>query len=256
MTAVALNHIEDGRADGPALLLGGSLGTKLDMWQPQLPALAQTHRIIRFDLRGHGGSPAPDGPYTMDDLGEDVVALLDRLDIASTAYAGLSIGGMIGQWLLVNAPERIERAVLLCTAAHLPPAQPWRQRARLVREAGTAEVVADAVVARWFTEDYAAAHPEVADRHRQMIVATPPEGYAACCEAIAGLDFRAGLRGVTTPTLVIGGAQDPAIPPDHQEAIAAAIPGARLEILDPGAHLASVERAETVSQLIAEHIHV
>jgi 3-oxoadipate enol-lactonase len=179
---------------------------------------------------------------------------MDKLGLRRAAYCGLSIGGMVGQWLAINAPERITSLVVLCTAAHLPPPEPWLDRARTVRTARSAEVVADAVVARWFTEPWAAAHPEQVARHRAMIAATDPEGYASCCEAIAGLDLRAGLPGITAPTLVIGGEQDPAIPASHSRAIAAAIPGARLEILDPGAHLASVERAQTVTSLIAAHI--
>ncbi len=255
MSAVALHHAADGPRDGPVLLLGGSLGTSLAMWDPQVPPLsAAGYRVIRFDHRGHGGSPVPAGPYEISQLGEDVLALMDRLQIARAAYAGLSIGGMVGQWLAIHAPERVTALVILCSAAHLPPPEPWRERAAAVRAAGSPEVVADAVVGRWFTEPYAAAHPAVVARHRAMIAATDAEGYAGCCEAIAGLDLRAGLPTVTAPTLVVGGAQDPAIPAAHSRAIAAAIPGARLEILDPGAHLASVERADTVSALIADHV--
>jgi 3-oxoadipate enol-lactonase len=179
---------------------------------------------------------------------------MDALGIERAAYVGLSIGGMVGQWLAVHAPQRLAALVVICSAAHLPPPDPWRERAATVRAAGTAEVVADAVVARWFTPRFAAARPHVVSRHRAMIATTDAEGYASCCEAIAGLDVRAGLPAVMTPTLVIGGAQDPAIPPEHQRAIAAAIPGSRLEILDPAAHLATVERPGEVTQLIGAHL--
>lgn len=254
MTAVELYHEQAGPADGPALLLGGSLGTHLGMWDPQTATLSGRRRVIRFDHRGHGQSPAPPGPYSIADLGADTLGLMDRLEIARADYCGLSIGGMVGQWLAVNAPERIERVILLCTSAHLAPPDPWLERAAAVRQAGTPGVIADVVVGRWFTAAYAEAHPDVVARHRQMIIDTPAEGYAACCEAIAGLDVRDGLRAIQAPTLIIGGAQDPAIPAEHSERIAAAIPGARLEILDPGAHLVSVERAPTVNELIAEHL--
>ena len=254
MTPVELHHVADGPPDGPVLLLGGSLGTTLSMWDPQLPRLSESHRVIRFDHRGHGGSPVPVGPYTIAQLGSDVVALMDRLQIARAAYAGLSIGGMVGQWLAIHAADRIASLVLLCSAAHLPPPEPWLTRARAVRDAGSPEVVADAVVARWFTDRYAISHHDIVARHRAMIAATDAEGYAGCCEAIAGLDVRDGLPDVTAPTLVVGAEQDPAIGVQHSRAIAAAIPGARLEVLDPGAHLASVERAETVTELIADHI--
>ena len=254
MIPVDLNCSISGPDDAPALLLGGSLGTTMDMWDPQVPVLSAAHRVIRFEHRGHGGSPVPTGPYTMDDLGSDVVTILDRLDLALVSYCGLSIGGMVGQWLAINAPERIDKLILLCTAPHLPPASAWQERAAAVREAGTPEVVADAVLGRWFTPEYAASHPDIVTRYRAMISGIEAEGYAGCCEAIADMDLRAGLPGVTAPTLVVAGRQDPSIPPEHGEAIAAAIPGARIEILDPGAHLVSVERADAVTALIAEHL--
>jgi 3-oxoadipate enol-lactonase len=251
---VDLNCASTGRDDAPVLLLGGSLGTTLDMWDPQVPELSRTHRVIRFEHRGHGGSPVPNGPYTIDGLGADVVTMLDRLGLSRVSYCGLSIGGMVGQWLAIHAPERIDRLILLCTAAHLPPASSWHERAAAVREAGTPEVVADAVLGRWFTPPYAESHADVVARYRAMICGIDPEGYAGCCEAIATMDLRAGLPGITAPTLVISARQDPSIPPSHGEAIAAAVPGARFELLDPGAHLASVERADAVTPLIAEHL--
>jgi 3-oxoadipate enol-lactonase len=251
---VDLNCSASGPDDAPVLLLGGSLGTTLDMWDLQVPALSDTHRVIRFEHRGHGGSPVPNGPYTIDDLGADVLTMLDRLDLPRVSYCGLSIGGMVGQWLAINAPERVDRLILLCTSAHLPPAESWQERAAAVREAGSPEVVADAVLARWFTPAFAESHPDIVARYRVMISGIDAEGYAGCCEAIAAMDLRAGLPGITSPTLVVAGRQDPSIPPEHGEAIAAAVPGARLEILDPGAHLASVERADTVTSLIAEHL--
>jgi 3-oxoadipate enol-lactonase / 4-carboxymuconolactone decarboxylase len=235
------------------LLMAGSLGTNLAMWDPQLPALAG-RRVIRFDHRGHGRSPAPPGPYSIADLGADVLALMDRLGIERADYCGLSIGGMVGQWLAINAPERIGRLVLICTSPDTLNPEAFRDRARVVREAGTTEIVADTVVANWFTEPYAAAHPDVVTRHRQMIVDTPVEGYAACCQAIAGHNVRDGLSQITAPTLVIAGAQDRAIPPTQGEAIAAGVPGSKLQILDPAAHLASVERADSVNALIAQHL--
>jgi 3-oxoadipate enol-lactonase/4-carboxymuconolactone decarboxylase len=253
MTPVELHYVQTGPADGRVLLMGGSLGTNLGMWDPQLPALGD-RRVIRFDHRGHGRSPAPPGPYSIADLGADVLALMDRLGIERADYCGLSIGGMTGQWLAINAPERIERLVLICTSPDTLNPDTFRDRARTVREAGSTEIVADAVVANWFTEPYANAHPHVLARHRQMIVDTPVEGYAACCEAIAGHAVRARLTEITAPTLVIAGAQDRAIPASQGEAIAAGVAGCKLQILDPASHLASVERADTVNALIAQHL--
>ncbi len=254
MSDCPLYHEVTGPADGPALLLGGSLGTTLRMWDPQVPALSARWRVVRLDHRGHGGSPVPDGPYAIDDLGRDVLALLDRLGLERASWCGLSLGGMVGMWLAAHAPERIDGLVLVSTSAHLPPASAYAQRAAAVREAGTPAVVADAVVGRWFTPGYASAHPNVVARHRAMIAATPAEGYAGCCEAIARLDLRADLGRIVTPTLVIAAADDPATPPPHGEAIARGVRGARLEIVPDAAHLASVQQPDVVNRLIADHL--
>jgi len=251
-TAVKLNHTVDGPTDAPVLLLGGSLGTTLAMWEPQVAGLSSALTLVRFDHRGHGRSPVPAGPYAIADLGRDVLALMDDLELRRVSYCGLSIGGMVGQWLAINAPERIERVILLCTGAFLPPTEQWLERAAAVRTAATTEIVADAVVGRWFTAPFAAANPETVARHRAMIVATDSGGYAACCQAIAAMDLRGGLESVSLPALVVSGAQDPSIPPAHGRAIADAIPGARFTLLDPGAHRASVERADAVNELIGE----
>ncbi|HEY5316789.1 MAG TPA: 3-oxoadipate enol-lactonase [Solirubrobacteraceae bacterium] len=254
MRTVELHHEAVGEERSPPLLLGGSLGTTLAMWEPQVPTLAARARAIRFDHRGHGASPVPSGPYAIADLGNDVIALLDRLAIARASYCGLSIGGMVGLWLATHAPERIDRLVLICTSAHPASAADYAERAASVREAGTPEAIADTVVARWFTPGFAREHPDVVAHHRAMIAATPAEGYAGCCEAIADLDLRSVLADIRARTLVIAGAEDSALPPAHGRAIADAITGARLEVLDHAAHLASVEQAAAVTMLIADHL--
>ena len=256
MTAVALHHAEYGRADGPPLLLAGSLGTRLAMWQPQLDRLGATRRLVAVDHRGHGDSPVPPGPYAIADLGGDLIALLDRLEIERVDFCGLSIGGMVGQWLAINAPERIGRLVLICTASDIPNGDAFRARADAVRQAQSTATVADAVVVNWFTDGWRGEHGDAVAHYREMIAQTPVEVYAGCCEAVAGHDVHAGLGRVRAPTLVIGGAQDRAIPVTQSERIAVAIPEARLEILDPAAHLASVERADAVGQMILEHLDV
>jgi 3-oxoadipate enol-lactonase len=233
--------------------MGSSLGTSLDMWDSQL-ALAERLRLVRLDHRGHGRSPVPPGPYEIADLGRDVLELMDALEIERASYCGLSIGGMVGMWLGVNAPERIERLVLICTSAHLPPAEGWAERAAKVRAAGTVGVVADAVVARWLTPAYAEEHPELVAELRAMLIATDPEGYASACGAIERMDLRDQLGRIAAPTLVISGAGDEATPPEHQELIAAAIRGARLETIEPAAHLAAVEQPARVNELIADHL--
>jgi 3-oxoadipate enol-lactonase len=248
-----LHHEISGADSAPALLMGGSLGTTLKLWERQLP-LAERLRLVRYDHRGHGASPVPPAPYEIADLGRDAVALMDSLKLERASYCGLSIGGMVGIWLGANAPERIERLVLICTSAHISPASVWRERAAAVLEAGSAEVIADAVVDRWLTPDYAAEHADVRAELRAMLVATDAAGYAACCGAIERMDLREQLPRITAPTLVISGSDDPATPVEHQRLIAAAIPGARHEVVGPAAHFAAVQQPEAVNRLILEHL--
>lgn len=248
-----VHHVVTGPADAPALVLSNSLGADLRMWDPQADALAERFRLVRYDTRGHGQSPVPDGPYTIDHLGQDLIGLLDHLEIERAHVAGLSLGGMTGMWLGIHSPERLNRLVLLCTSARLGPPETWSDRAAVVRAQGT-EAVAEAGVGRWLTEGFRAAHPDTAAWLRDMIAATPDAGYAACCGVIEHMDLTAGLESIPAPTLAIAGAQDPATPPEHAERIAAAVPDARLELLDPAAHLANVEQPEAVTRLILEHL--
>lgn len=254
MSPVEVHHRVDGPAGAPPVLLINSLGADLTMWEPQVAPLAERYRVIRYDARGHGRSPVPPGPYRIEDLGRDALALLDRLGIERASVCGLSLGGMTGMWLGAHAPSRVDRLVLCCTSAQLGPAQQWAERAAAVRAGGTA-AVADAVVARWLTPAYAAAHPSVVASLREMIASTPAEGYAAACAAIETMDQRADLPRITAPTLVLAGADDPATPPPHAELIAAAVPGARLAVLPHAAHLATYERADAVTSLILEALH-
>jgi 3-oxoadipate enol-lactonase len=249
-------HCEiDGAEDAPAVLLGGSLGSTTAMWDEQVGPLSERLRVVRFDLRGHGDSPAPPGPYSVQKLAEDVLELLDALAIERCCYCGVSLGGMVGQWLAAHAPERIDRLVVCASSPRLPPAAQWTERARTVREAGTVEVVADAVVERWLTPAFARAQPQLRGRLRAMIATSDPEGYASCCEAIAGVDLREDLGLIASPTLVICGAQDPVAPPQgHGETIAAGVQHGRLVALSPGAHLVSVERATEVTELISDYL--
>lgn len=248
-----LHHKLTGPRDGPILLMGPSLGTNVRMWDNQL-ALADRLRLVRFDYRGHGDSPTPPGPYEMEDLGRDVLDLMDALDIQRASFCGLSIGGMVGMWLGANAPERLDRLVLACTSAHMPPASAWQERASAVLEAGSTEPVADSVVDRWLTPEFAAARPEVRADLRAMLVATSPEGYAWCCGAIERMDLRAELPRIEAPTLILSGSDDQATPVERQREIARAIPGARHEVVGPAAHIAAVEQPEAINRLIAEHV--
>ena len=244
----------DGPADAPVLVLSNSIGSTSAMWDPQVPALSERFRVVRYETRGHAGAPLPEGPYSIADLGGDVVALLDRLGVERAHFAGLSLGGMTGMWLGVNAPERIGRLTLMCTSAMLARDVDWPARAALVREQGTG-AIAQATLERWFTAGFIASHPDVAGRWRATISDTPAEGYAGCAEAIASMDLEDDIALVTAPTLVIAGRQDPATPPPHGELIASRIPGARFEIVD-AAHLANYERPRDVTRLVLSHLEV
>jgi len=250
---MTLHHELSGPEAGPPLLLGGSLGATLKTWDGQLP-LAERFRLVRFDHRGHGASPVPPGPYEIADLGRDVLALMDALGFERASYCGLSIGGMAGIWLGANAPDRIDRLVLMCTSAHLPPAAAWRERAAAVRAAGSVAGIADGVVERWLTPDFAAEHPEVRADLRGMLAAAPADGYAWCCGAIERMDLRPALARIRAPTLVISGSEDPATPPEHQRLIADGIPDARHEAIGPAAHLAAVQQPDAVNRLILDHL--
>jgi 3-oxoadipate enol-lactonase len=249
----ALHYEITGPRDAPALVLSGSLGADLSMWEPQL-ALADRFRVIRVDTRGHGHSPAPPGPYTVADLGGDVLELIDTLALDQVAFVGVSLGAMIGLWIATVAPLRLTGLVSICSAAHVPTGDAFRERAAAVRAAGGTSEIADAVVDRWLTPEFAAAHPHTRRWLRAMIIGTDPQGYASCAEAVAAVELRPQLRSIVTPTLVISGAQDQALPVALQEEIAAGIPDARHVILDPGAHIASVERAGDVNELIEAHL--
>jgi 3-oxoadipate enol-lactonase len=236
------------------LILGSSLGTTGAIFDANAAALARSTRLIRYDHRGHGSQPAPEGDWEIADFGRDVLALMDRLGIERASVGGVSLGGMVAMWLGAHAPARVERLVLACTTAAFDDPGMWEERAHTVRAAGTTATIADAVVARWLTPGYAARHPEVLSGLRELLVASPPAGYAAACEAIGRMDLRADLARITAPTLVIGAADDLAIPPRHQQELARRIPGARLEIIADAAHLANVEHPRTFERLVIGHL--
>jgi 3-oxoadipate enol-lactonase len=249
-----LAHRFDGDPAAPVLVLSGSLGSTLAMWDPQL-SLAERFRLLRYDHPGHGGSPPAEGPLTIDDLGTGVLDLLDELELERASFCGLSLGGMVAIWLASRAPERIDRLVLCCTAPRLGPREFWEERAALVRREGMA-AVADTVVERWFTPRFRETQPAVVDRHRAMLLATDPESYARCCEAIRDLDLRDDLQKIAAPTVVIAGAEDPSTPVEHAETIMAGIAGSRLVVIPDARHLANVERADAVNDAVLEHLAV
>ncbi|KZB81345.1 3-oxoadipate enol-lactonase [Amycolatopsis regifaucium] len=254
--AVQVHSVADGPADGPVVVFSGSLGSDHRMWEPQVkPLTDRGFRVLRYDTRGHGASPVPPGPYTLEDLGGDLLALLDEHGVERAHFVGLSLGGMTGMWLGVNAPDRVESLVLCCTSAKLGPPEMWADRAKTVREKGTG-AVAEAGVGRWVTPGFAAAHPDKVAYLREMIAAVPAEGYAAACRPIERMDLVGDLPKISARTLVIAGAEDPATPVEHAEVIADGIPGARLETVEGAAHLGNFEQPERFTALILDHLEV
>ncbi|MFW5470717.1 3-oxoadipate enol-lactonase [Knoellia sp. CPCC 206435] len=257
MAGVHVAHRIDGDPslpdDAPTVVLSNSLGSTMAMWEAQVAELSRVARVVRYDTRGHGASPVVPGPYSIDDLADDVIALLDRLRLARVHLVGLSLGGMTGMRLAARNPERVDRLVVLCTSARLEPTQGWLDRAATVRSQGAA-VVADAVVERWYTEPFRTAHPERVAAAVATVSATPAEGYAGCCEAIAGMDLRPDLPSITAPTLAIAGADDPATPPPHLQLIADSVQHGRCLVVPQSAHLANDEQPATITPAILEHL--
>lgn len=240
-------------ADAPTVVLSNSLGSTLAMWDRQLAALSSRFQVVRYDIRGHGRSPVVPGPYSLDDLTDDVVALLDRLGLDRVHFVGLSLGGMTGMRLAARNPERVDRLAVLCTSARLEPTQAWLDRAATVRAHGTASV-AEAVVGRWYTSAFRAAHPDEVTAAEAVVAATPVEGYASCCEAIAGMDLRPDLPSIMAPTLAIAGEEDPATPPPHLELIAASVQKGSFLVVPHAAHLANDEQPEPVTAALLGHL--
>jgi 3-oxoadipate enol-lactonase len=255
-STVELHHVLEGPEDAPVLVMANSLGTTLHMWDEQASAVRDLFRVLRYDHRGHGGSPVPPGPYAIEDLGRDALALLDGLGIERFSWCGLSIGGMVGMWLASEAPERVESLVLCCTSALLGPRELWDERIRVAREEGM-DALVENVVARWFTPDFFSGEPEKVEKVEKasrMLRETDPEGYAGCCAAIREMDLRDRLGGIRAPTLVLSAAEDPATPPEHGELIRDSITGAGFEVIPNASHLANMERPEAVNRVILAHL--
>lgn len=251
---VHLHYRVDGPDDAPWLLLCNALGTTLEMWDAQIPALAERFRVLRYDRRGHGRSSVPPGPYATADLGGDVLGLMDALGIARGAFCGLSIGGLTGQWLALHAPERFTHIALCCTATRFGDAQSWDERMEQIRTAGMG-AIADAAVARWFTPDFAAQRPEIMATLHAQVAQTPPDGYIGCIGALRESDFGEDLRraDITVPLLTVAGRDDPGAPPSALRAIADCVPGA-CSVELPGAHLCNIESAERFNEEIARFL--
>jgi 3-oxoadipate enol-lactonase len=243
----------DGPADATVVVLSNSLGTTLEMWEPQMPALSERFGVLRYDHPGHGGSRDATPVWSVEGLARGLLRLLDQRGFQRVSFCGLSLGGAVGMWLAMNEPERIDRLVLACTSARFGLRENWLARAATVREERV-EAVADAVSQLWFTPRTHREQPELVAAYREMMVSAEAEGYAACCEALGDWDPGEALTAIRTPTVVIAGSEDPATPPAQGEAIASLIPGARLTVLEGAGHLANVEDPEAFNRLVLDHL--
>lgn len=246
-----LNYQIDGPADAPVLVLSNSLGTDLGMWDTQIPVWSEHFRVLRYDTRGHGDSLVTAGPYSIEQLGRDVVALLDALDINKAHFVGLSMGGLIGQWLGINAPERLLKLVLCNTAAKIGNAEGWNSRIQTVEQGGAQAMrdLRDASIARWFTPGFVQAQPQQAERITAMLAATDPQGYAANCAAVRDADFREQLGRIKSPTLIVVATADAVTTPTDGRVLQAGITGAAYVEFN-AAHLSSVEAGDAFSRTV------
>jgi 3-oxoadipate enol-lactonase len=238
----------DGPEGTPWLVLSNSLGATLGMWQRQVTAFAQHFRVLQYDTRGHGRSSVPAGPYSIDQLGSDVLRLLDALAIEQAHFCGLSLGGTTGIWLAAHAPDRIGRLALCNTAAYFGPPEIMHARIDTVRQHGVA-AIADGVLERWFTPSFRASEPDAVEGIRADLLATPVEGYVSCCAALRDLDERRSLAHISSPTLVIGGTYDPAPRPEAARELASQVPNAQFAEL-PAAHLTNLGAAQAFNQCV------
>jgi 3-oxoadipate enol-lactonase len=233
----------------PVLVLSNSLGTDLSMWDPQMEVLQRHFRVLRYDTRGHGQSSITPGEYTIERLGRDALGLLDSLDLDHVHFCGLSMGGVIGIWLGIHAPSRLQRLVLCNTAARIGTKEMWNGRIATVRKDGIKPVAAT-VIERWFTPGFRASFPEKAARAQRMLEQTPPEGYAGCCAAIRDMDQREAVARIKAPTLVIYGGSDSVIPLANAHFLTEQIVDAK-ELELPAAHLSNVEQPDAFTEAVS-----
>ena len=249
---VRLHYRFDGSEKLPVLVLSNSLGTDLSMWDVQMTALTRHFWVLRYDTRGHGASEVVPGPYTIEQLGRDVLGLLDGLGIERVSFAGVSLGGMTGMWLALHAANRLDRLALCNTAAFIGPRDIWDTRIAAVRQGGMA-AIAEGVLARWFRKPFLEENPPEVQQVRQTLLATAPEGYMAACAAVRDMDQREAVRRIEVPTLVIAGSEDLATPPVDGKYLAEQIRNARYVELK-GAHLSNIEAAEPFTRELVQFL--
>ena len=252
VNGLRLRYRLEGKPGAPALVFSNSLGTNLSMWDPQASALRDTFRILRYDTRGHGLSAVTPGPYTQEQFGRDILALMDAVEIRQAHFCGLSMGGQVGIWLGANAPERFTRMVLCDTAAHIGTPDIWNARIAAIRAGGMPAIVSG-TIERWFTLNFIQQEPEIIVSVRRMILHTPPQGYIACCAAVRDMDLRHSLGRIHAPTLVITGSDDVSTPPEEGRFIAEHVPGARHVEL-PAPHLSNIQAAPAFTQALLQFL--
>ncbi len=255
VNGIALNYELFGPEDGPVVALSHSLACAITMWAPQLAVLCERYRVLAFDTRGHGASEAPAGPYSLDQLGDDAVGLLDALDLPAVHWVGLSMGGMIGQNLALRTPDRILSLTLCDTTSAIPDAAQasWDERIAAAEGEGMTALV-DSTMQRWFTAAALAADPPGLAAIRQLIADTPPAGFAGCAGAIRRLNYTARLGEITAPTRVIVGEEDPGTPVAASEVLRDGIPGADLVVIAQASHLSNVEQPEAFNEAMLDFL--
>ncbi len=255
VNGIHMNFEISGKEEAPVVVLSHSLGSDMAMWNPQIGPLKSIYGVLRYDTRGHGGSDAPKGAYTLDQLGEDAIGLLDALSVDAVHWVGLSMGGMIGQYMALNHPDRLRSLALCDTAAAIPPeAQPvWEERLRTVRKAGMQGLV-DATLERWFTSPYLSQNPPEVKLIREHFLATPVPGYMGCSEAIRGLHYLERLSEIRLPTLIMVGEEDEGTPVAASRAMHERIPDSRLVVLPSSAHLSNLEQTDAFNEALMEFL--
>ncbi|MEN0105021.1 MAG: 3-oxoadipate enol-lactonase [Pseudomonas sp.] len=250
-----LNYRLDGDSHLPVLVLSNSLGTDLHMWDAQIDAFTEHFQVLRYDTRGHGKSLVTAGIYSIEQNGRDVLALLDALDIQQVYFCGLSMGGLIGQWLAINAPERLKRVVLCNTAAKIGNPDIWNPRIEMVLRDGPAAMLAlrNASIARWFTPGFAEAQTAQVEAVVGMLAATSPQGYAANCAAVRDADFREQIGGISLPLLMVCGTEDAVTTPTDGRFITERVAGSQL-VEFHAAHLSNVEAGAAFSQAVIDFL--
>lgn len=241
-----IHYQVDGKPDLPVLVLSNSLGTNISMWDDQIPAFTGHFQVLRYDSYGHGKSTFSGGEFKIDRLGQDVVTLMDHLGLARVDFCGLSVGGIVGQWLALNAAERLNKIVLCNTGAKAGTVEGWNARIEAVKSGGMSSI-SQTILARWFTPSFHKREPATVDRFRKMIEATSPDAYVATCAALRDADLRSDVSKIRTETLVITGTHDTSIPPESGRYLVEQIPGSKYVELD-AAHLSNAEVPQRFSE--------